>query len=72
MMPARAAMFSKLNGLACFLAPLLPTPLNGEARAGQGSCAHYTGDGMVTVIEDPRLLVTVSWHELTPHGEPVL
>ena len=26
---------------------------------------------MVTVIEDPRLLVTVSWHELTPHGEPV-
>ena len=33
---------------------------------------YYTGDGMVTVIEDPRLLVTVSWHELTPHGEPVL
>jgi hypothetical protein len=26
MIPALAAMFSKLNGLTCFLAPLLPTP----------------------------------------------
>ena len=27
MIPALAAVFSKLNGLACFLAPLLPAPL---------------------------------------------
>jgi hypothetical protein len=27
---SRRAMFSKLNGLTCFLAPLLPTPQ--EAR----------------------------------------
>ncbi len=29
MIPALAAVFSKLNGLTCFLAPLLPTPLSG-------------------------------------------
>ncbi len=31
MIPALAAVFSKLNGLACFLAPLLPTPQVGYA-----------------------------------------
>jgi hypothetical protein len=30
MIPALAAMFSKLNGLTCFPAPLLPAPRLGE------------------------------------------
>ena len=35
MIPALAAVFSKLNGLTCFLAPLLPTLLIVMRLAGR-------------------------------------
>jgi len=39
MIPALAAVFSKLNGLTCFLAPLLPTPRprTSASRSARGS-----------------------------------
>ena len=40
MMPSLPAVFSKLNGLTWFLAPLLPAPLLGPETPGAGSRFH--------------------------------
>jgi hypothetical protein len=48
MIPALAAVFSKLNGLTCFLAPLLPTPQPGPGRAARSAASWGVN------ADDPR------------------